>query len=109
MLAILGGTFGDGASTGAVAATLEDILNTSRSSYRQLDVKASSANTGAIYVGDSLVSSTNAWVELQAGESWGLNPQSFTSPAGSDFELNLAEVYVVGTTVADQAFVVALA
>lgn len=109
MLAILGGTFGDGSSTGATAASLEDILDTSRSSFRQLDIKASSNNTGPLYIGDVLVSSTHAWVELRAGESWGLNPQSFTSPAGSDFELNLAQVFVIGTTVADQAFVVALA
>lgn len=109
MLAILGGTYGNGSSSGTTRTTLQSILGVSRSSFRQLDVKASATNAGKVYIGDSLVSSTHAWVELAAGESWGLNPQSFTSPAGSDFELDTAQIYVVGTTIADQAFVVALA
>lgn len=109
MMALLGGTFGDGAASGTTAATLESVLGT-RSSYKQIDVKAPAANVGSLYIGDSAtVSPTNAFIELAAGESWGLNPQSFTSPAGSDFELDTAQVWIVGTDVADQAFVIALA
>jgi len=108
MMAFLGGTFGDGAATGATRATLQSVIG-ARSSYRQIDVKAPAANVGSIYIGGAAVGPTAAFVELAAGESWGLNPQSFTSPAGSDFELDTAQVWVVGTDVADQAFVIALA
>lgn len=108
MMALIGGTFGDGAATGTTAAALSSVIGT-RSSYRQIDVKAPAANVGSILLGGSAVSATNAYVQLAAGESWGLNPQSFTAPAGSDFELEPGSLFIRGTNVADQAFVIALA
>jgi hypothetical protein len=109
MMAFLGGTFGNGVGTGTTRASLSAVLGNTRSSFRQIDVKAPVANVGNILLGGSAVTATAAYVELAPGESWGLNPQSFTSPAGSDFELETGSLYIVGTDVADQAFVIALA
>lgn len=108
LMALGGGTFGNGAGSGTVAVALSTILGSTRTSYKQVDIKAPAANTGKIYVGPSTVSATAAYVELSAGESWGLNPQSFTAPAGADFEIDPTIIYIVGTAVNDQAFVVAL-
>jgi hypothetical protein len=109
-MAFTGGTFGDGAASGTTAASLNSVLSAvaGREEFRQIDIKAPAANVGRILVGPASVSATNAYVELAAGESWGLNPQSFTSPAGGDFKLDLSRIYVLGTNVADQAFVAAL-
>jgi hypothetical protein len=104
-MAFSGGTFGDGAATGTTAVTLESILGASNKEFKQVDIRAATANTGAIYIGPSTVAATDAYVELAAGESWGLNPGGFDAAGGSQFEIDPALVYVVGTAVADQAFV----
>jgi hypothetical protein len=109
LMALNGGTFGDGAASGTTAVSLADILGFTREEYKQLDVKADAENTDSyIYIGDANVSATNAWVQLAAGESWGLNPASFTAPAGGDFKIDPELVFIVGAAVTDQAFVVAL-
>lgn len=100
------GLFG-GYFSGATAESLEDILNTTRTEFKQIDVKAG-AGAGKIYIGGSDVSSTTAWVELSAGEAWGLNPGGFDAAGGPVFEVSPAEIFVVGTTTTDEAFVVAL-
>jgi hypothetical protein len=109
-MAFTGGVYGDNAATGTAAVSLNTILSAvaGREEFRQIDIKASATNTGSIFVGPSTVSATSAYVELAAGESWGLNPQSFTSPAGGDFKVDLSKIYIIGTNVADQAFVAAL-
>jgi len=108
MLAINGGTFGDGAATGTTAVAIADILGFTREEYKQLDVKAASDNAGSIFIGGDDVSATTAWVELAAGESWGLNPASYTAPAGGDFKIDPELVFVVGTDALDQAYIAAL-
>lgn len=107
-MAFSGGTFGNGSSTGTAAASLSTILGSTRTSFKQLDIKAPAANTGKVYIGPSTVSATAAYVELAPGESWGLNPQSFTSPAGADFEIDPTLIYIKASAVADQAFVAVL-
>lgn len=109
-MAFSGGTYGDGAATGTTAVTLASLLTgiAGREEFRQIDVKAKAGIAGSILIGPSTVSATNAYVQLAAGESWGLNPQSFTSPAGGDFKLDLTQIYVRGTAVADQAFIAVL-
>ena len=107
-MALIGGTFGDGAATGAVEASLETVIGTTRQEYRQMDVRAKAANVGVILVGATGVATTTAWVELSPGESWGLNPQAFTAPAGGDFKIQPENIFVVGTDVADQAYIAAL-
>ena len=111
-MAFTGGVFGDGAASGTTAAPLSTVLASiaGREEFRQIDIKAPAANVGILYIGPTtpVVSATNAWVELAAGESWGLNPQSFTSPAGGDFKIDLTKVSIIGTDVADQAFVAVL-
>lgn len=107
-MAFTGGTYGTGAANGNVITPLSTILASvaGREEFRQIDIKAPAANAaGFIYIGPATVSASNAWVELAAGESFGLNPQSFTSPAGGDFKMDLSQTYVVGTAAAMQAFV----
>jgi hypothetical protein len=111
-MAFTGGVFGDNAATGATAAALSAVLADipGREEFRQIDIKASVTNVGVIYIGPTtpVVSPTNAYAELTPGESWGLNPQSFTSPAGGDFKLQLDQISIIGTDIADQAFVAVL-
>ena len=107
-MALIGGTFGDGAATGQTEASLETALGTTRQEYRQLDVRAKAANVGVILIGMTGVSGTTAWVELSNGESWGLNPQAYTAPAGGDFKIQPEDIFIVGTDDADQAYIAAL-
>lgn len=107
-MALIGGTFGDGAASGTTEEALSDILGTTRQEYRQIDVRAKAANIGVILIGVTGVSATAAFVELSAGESWGLNPQAYTAPAGGDFKIQPEDVFIVGTDVADQAYVAGL-
>jgi hypothetical protein len=107
-MALTGGTFGDGAASGTTKANLTTIIGSARQEYRQLDVRADTSNAGVIYIGLTGVSATAAFVQLAAGESWGINPQAFTAPAGGDFKIQPDDIYIVGTDVADQAFVAAL-
>ena len=107
-MALNGGTFGDDAATGTTAVSLADILGFTREEYKQIDVKAKGDNVGSILIGDENVSATTAWIELAAGESWGLNPASYTAPAGADFKIDPELVFVIGTDVGDVAYVAAL-
>lgn len=111
-MAFTGGVFGDNAATGTTAAALSVVLASiaGREEFKQIDIKASSTNLGSILIGPTtpVVSATNAYVELAPGESWGLNPQSFTAPAGGDFKVDLTQISLIGTDVADQAFVAVL-
>jgi len=107
-MALIGGTFGDGAATGTTEAALDTLIGTTRQEYRQLDIRAAAANAGVILVGATGVGAAAAWVELSPGESWGLNPQAYTAPAGGDFKIQPEDIFVVGTDVADQAYVAAL-
>jgi len=107
-MALIGGTFGDGAASGATEASLETILGTTRQEYRQIDVRAKADNVGVILVGATGVGVLAAFVELSPGESWGLNPQAYTAPAGGDFKVQPEDIFIVGTDVADQAYVAAL-
>lgn len=107
-MALIGGTFGDGAATGTTESSIATILGSTREEYRQLDVRADRNNVGDIYIGATGVGVAAAWVQLGPGESWGLNPASYTAPAGGDFKFAPSSIYLVGTLVADQAFLSAL-
>lgn len=111
-MAFTGGVFGDDAASGTTPAALSVILAdiAGREEFKQIDIKASSTNVGSIFIGPTtpVVSATNCYVELAPGEAWGLNPQSFTSPAGGDFKLQLNQISLLGSDVADQAFVAVL-
>ncbi len=101
-MGLFGGTF-----SGATPVSLATILGTTRTEFKQIDVKAAAA-AGVIYVGGDTVSSTTAWVELAGGEAWGLNPGGFDAAGGPEFEIEPTEVFLVGTTSTDVAYVVAL-
>jgi len=100
------GLFG-GYFSGATPVALSTIIGSERTEFKQIDVKAGNA-AGAIYIGDANVSSTTAWVELAGGEAWGLNPGGFDAAGGPQFEVKPDEIFIVGTTTTDAAFVVAL-
>lgn len=100
------GLFG-GYFSGATAQSLSSIIGSTRTEYKQIDIKAANA-AGAIYIGGSDVSSTTAWVELGGGEAWGLNPGGFDAAGGPVFEVKPDEIFLVGTTTTDAAYVVAL-
>ena len=107
-MALIGGTFGDGAGAGTTEAALGTALGTTRQEYRQLDVRAKAANIGVILIGMTGVGAATAWVELSPGESWGLNPQAYTAPAGGDFKIQPEDIFIIGTDVNDQAYIAAL-
>ncbi len=100
------GLFG-GYFAGTTPVALSDILDTTRTEFKQIDIKAAAA-AGIIYVGGSDVSSTTAWVELAGGDAWGLNPGGFDAAGGPEFEVEPTEIFLVGTTTTDAAYVVAL-
>jgi hypothetical protein len=87
---------------------MDTILGTTRQEYRQLDVRAKADNAGVILIGATGVGAATAWVELSPGESWGLNPQAYTAPAGGDFKIQPENIFVIGTDGNDQAYVAAL-
>lgn len=100
------GLFG-GYFSGATATSLSDILGTDRTEFKQIDIKASSA-ASTIYVGGADVAATTAYVQLGASEAWGLNPGGFDAAGGPVFEIAPDEIFLVGTTTTDAAYVVAL-
>lgn len=62
--------------------------------YKSFDFKANSANGASFYIGGPNVQSdgTDAYVELEAGKSWGK-----VAEEGDQVFLNSDDLYVVGT------------
>lgn len=69
----------------------------SRSNWKQLDIKAGTANTVDIAIGNASVAvdGTNAYVVLSAGESWGSKLDSQTA---QDLVADFDNLYVVAST-----------
>lgn len=65
------------------------------STVKQVDIKSNPGNAAVVYLGPSTVTTAgvNAWVALDAGESFGLN-----ADGGDQLQLNAADVYIIATT-----------
>jgi hypothetical protein len=64
------------------------------STVKQVDIKANAANGASVFIGGSDVAAdgSNAWIELEAGDPYGLR-----APEGEQINLNGDDVYIVGT------------
>jgi len=65
------------------------------STVRQVDIKANPGNAAVVYLGSSgvTIAGVNAWIALDAGESYGLNADT-----ADELHLNAADIYLIATT-----------
>jgi len=77
-----------GGSKAVAAAGTAEPLTATRQVYCSLTIQAKSGNTGTVYVGDSNVSSSNYFFELQG------YPDSITLLSSEGDSINTAQVFI---------------